>query len=933
MGQRLLPLVVLLLFAASPLLAADPPADSVAKRSAAETAPVDYLRDIKPLFEHKCYACHGAIKQESNLRLDRAAFAKQGGENGPAFIPGDPAESLIVWKLTGENFESRMPPEGEGEALTAEQIALVKAWIAQGGKAPADEKPQTNPKDHWAYQKPVRPDVPAVKNAEWAQTPIDAFIAATHEREGLVPAPPAAPEVLLRRVHLDLVGVPPTRAELHAFLADPSDAHYGRIVDRLLASPQYGERWGRHWMDVWRYSDWSGEFDNQVRGAPRGMWHWRDWIIESVNADKGYDRMTVEMLAGDEIAADDPDTVRATAFLARNFYRFNRNVWLSDAVEHTSQAFLGISMGCCKCHDHKFDPVPQLDYYRLRAFFEPHQVRTDAGGVLVRGSEPEGIPRVFDRDLSQPTYLFFRGNELEPVKDDPLAALTPGVLGEAPTIEPVELPLAAFYPALAAYLDEPDRAANEATAEIASARAALAEATAAHDAARAEFEALADDDRQQQQHRLDEAALQLAVAEARVAAAEEMAPSLSARIAAEKAKYGLAPGADAERLAREAARADRAAVLAEAERDVARSRFETTVAKRTGKGHAAAKKKLDEAEQRLASLRQSSAIDSQPSTIDARPSTAYRPLGQIHPRASSGRRLALANWIANEENPLTARVAVNHIWLRHMGAPLVDDVGDFGLRATEPKFGGLLDWLAVELTENDWRTKHVHRLIVTSTAYRMSSVTRAAPPRNVERDQDNRLLWRMNSRRAESEVIRDSVLAVAGNLDTTMGGPEIPLDQGETSRRRSVYFRHAHERMVPFLDLFDAASVIECYRRKTSVVPQQALALSNSPLPFEQSRLLARQLSEEAARSDDPEATFVRIAFEQVLIRGPSDEEMDRCRAFLAEQSRLLADESRLAEVEGGPDVRVPPSEDPALRARENLVHVLMNHNDFVTIR
>ena len=286
--------------------------------------------------------------------------------------------------------------------------------------------------------------MPEVKHKEWVRNPIDAFIAADHEKHGLTPRPEADKATLLRRVYFDLIGLPPTRAQLHAFLADDSPDAYEKVVDELLASPRYGERWGRHWMDVWRYSDWAG-YGAEVRDSQQHIWHWRDWIVESLNADKPYDRMVTEMLAGDEIAPADPDTVRATGYLARSWYKFNRNVWMDNMVEHASKAFLGLTINCARCHDHKFDPVSQKEYYQFRAFFEPTNVRTDR-----LPGEPDtkkdGLPRIFDEKADAPTYLFARGDEKRPDKDHPLKPTPPAALGGSMKIETVALPPEAWYP-------------------------------------------------------------------------------------------------------------------------------------------------------------------------------------------------------------------------------------------------------------------------------------------------------------------------------------------------------------------------------------------------------------------------------------------------------------------------------------------------------
>ncbi|MCA9069524.1 MAG: DUF1549 domain-containing protein, partial [Planctomycetaceae bacterium] len=242
---------------------------------------VDYLQDVKPLLKEHCFACHGSLKQNAKLRLDTAAGMIQGGESGPAIIPSKADESFLIDVLSGE-VGFQMPPEGQGKPLKADELALIVRWVNQGAKAPADEKPQTDPATYWSYQPLKKVAIPEPINRSWTRNPIDAFVSARHQEYGLTPQPPAPPQVLLRRVYLDLVGYPPTREELTKFEADPSDKAYEAVVDKLLASPQYGERWGRHWMDVWRYSDWYGRRpSNEIRYSQRHIWRWRDWIIKS----------------------------------------------------------------------------------------------------------------------------------------------------------------------------------------------------------------------------------------------------------------------------------------------------------------------------------------------------------------------------------------------------------------------------------------------------------------------------------------------------------------------------------------------------------------------------------------------------------------------------------------------------------------------------
>jgi hypothetical protein len=885
--------------------------------SAAER--VDYLTQIKPILAGRCYACHSGLRQRSGLRLDTAALLIQGGDGGPAVVPGNSQESLLVSMLTGETGV-RMPPEEEGTALSSDQIELVKKWIDQGALAP-DESAPPSAADHWAYHPPERPATPAVRNEAWVANPVDAFLAAQHEALGLVPVEPADKATLLRRVYFDLVGLPPTRDELRAFVADDSPDAYERVVDRLLDSLQYGERWARHWMDVWRYSDWAG-YEQEIRNSARHIWRWRDWIIESLNAGKGYDRMVMEMLAGDEIAPTDADVLRATGFLARNWYKFNRNTWLDNTVEHTAKAFLGVTMNCCRCHDHKYDPISQTEYYQFRAIFEPYDVRTDrvAGEPDIN---KDGLPRVCDLKPDEPTYLFERGNELRPEKDNPLKPGVPAALGAALEITPVELPILARYPALREFVIEEDLAA--AARRVAECEAARTKAQAAVVAAR---EANGEAPAKEQAVIAAVAAAELESEKLATVKAEQGA--LTARIAAEKSKYGLS-AENTEQLAFAAAKAERELALCQAqelhfaavqELERARSAAQAAAAA-TSEEISAAEKKVAEATAQVVTAHAALAT----------PTTEYQPLGEQFPATSAGRRLAFAKWVTDRKNPLAARVAINHIWLRHFGAPLVDNMFDFGLRSKQPRNQPLLDWLAVELMEHEWRMKHIHRLLVTSNAYRMKSDGGLAGSSNVALDRDNLFLWRMNTRRLEAEAVRDAVFYVAGSLDQTLGGPDIDCHAAADTPRRSIYFRHAYEKQMKFLEIFDAASTNECYRRSESIVPLQALALANSSVSIEQSRLLAKQLSASASSESEPAPVFITLAFEHILNRPPSAKERSECISFLISQAELLRAPDKLTAIAGGPKTATPPSADTVQRARENLVHVLFNHNDFVTVR
>ncbi len=463
-GRTVLLLIALAVLWPSRLAASDGPPEGA----------VDYTRDIKPVLSKHCYACHGGLQQKAGLRLDTADLIKKGGDSGPAIEPRSSDDSLIIDAVTGKDGW-RMPPESEGSPLSADEIAKIKAWIDQGAQSPAGEQPQPDPRRHWSFQPLGHPAVPSAaalgQSAAWIRNPIDAFLAVEHRKHGLKPKPAADPATLIRRVCLDLTGLVPTPQMVREFVADPSDRAYEALVDRLLASPEYGERWARHWMDVWRYSDWDG-FGAEVRESQPHIWRWRDWIVESLNRDLPYDRMIVAMLAADETEPQNADSLRATGFLVRNWYKFNRNVWLDDTVEHTAKAFLGLTLNCAKCHDHKYDPIPQTDYYAFRAFFEPYGVRTDRlPGQPDTGKA--GLVRVYD-DKITPTFVFERGDEKRPIKGKPLAPSVPKVLSIQAKLEPIRtvaLPPAAYYTGIHAFVRE--EAITQAQQAIAVQRAAL----------------------------------------------------------------------------------------------------------------------------------------------------------------------------------------------------------------------------------------------------------------------------------------------------------------------------------------------------------------------------------------------------------------------------------------------------------------------------
>lgn len=418
--------------------------------------------------------------------------------------------------------------------------------------------------------------------------------------------------------------------------------------------------------------------------------------------------------------------------------------------------------------------------------------------------------------------------------------------------------------------------------------------------------------------------------EKKVVLAEAERRSLDARIAADRAK--AIRTANPDESARAAAKAERVMAVAKAECDLLETQQVLDAARgAVVKGDTAKEKAVTDAEAKLAAAQKAAETTRANLKND---DGKYSSLGAIYPETSSGRRLALARWIVRTDNPRTARVAVNHVWLRHFGEAIVPTVANFGLNGRRPSHPELLDWLASELVAKQWSLKQIHRQLVTSAAYAMSSTEGDSDSDNLKRDRDNHFLWRMNSHRLESEVVRDSVLYVAGELDLTFGGPELPETAGLDSHRRSLYFRSTPNEKMQFLELFDQANPNECYRRQESVVPQQSLALFNSSLSLDMARKLAKALAQSHSVTGSAEDfdRFVAAGYEQILSRAPTETESAACRRFRDRHTALLQNSPSGAFPAANPQV-IPAAKEPLERMAENLIHVLLNHNDFVTVR
>ncbi|MFO0842755.1 MAG: PSD1 and planctomycete cytochrome C domain-containing protein [Gemmataceae bacterium] len=721
---------------------------------------------VRPLLVEHCTQCHGAKKQQGGLRLDTAAGFRAGGDTGP-LVSATPKHSLLLKAVRHEG--PKMPPK---KHLAKEEIAVLADWVKMG--APWPETPATTrgrgvvtaeDRQFWSFR-PVRDPVPpAINNPHLAANPIDLFLLAKLQEKGLSYNRLADRAALLRRLTYDLIGLPPTPEEVDAFLHDKRPDAYERLVDRLLASPAYGERWGRHWLDVVRFADTAG--DNSDYPVPQ-LYLYRNWVLAALNRDQPFDEFTQEQIAGDLMPHRSPaerrDRTIATGYVAsaRRFgsYEDHRYQWyltFEDTIENLGRSFLGLSLSCARCHDHKFDPIPSEDYYALYGFF-------------------------------QSTRYAWAGTELDKVQRD----LVP--------------------------IDDPARIA-----------AAFLE-------------------RQRQLSDLEKEIQGLALE-------AQTGPPEVRRALAERRKRRDA-------LSTSPLPYETAYAVAEGKRWVGNARMHMRGDPlRPGK----------EVPRRFLQ-----ALGGQPLPDDVQ---------------GSG-RLELARWITDPNNPLTARVLANRLWLYHFGKGIVPTPNDFGKQGQPPTHPELLDWLASRLVRSGWSLKAMHRLIVTSRAYRLSSEDAEGGKRL---DPDNRLYWRFDRRRLDAESIRDTLLSLGGALDRSVGvsHPFPPMRAWDFTQhkpfkavydtdRRSVYLMTQRIQRHPYLALFDGPDPnASTAKRDSSTTPLQALFFLNDPL----TQRLARAFADRLRRATDDEAGRVALAFRLAFGRSPTEEESRTALAYL-EQAR-----------------------------------------------
>ena len=784
---------------------------------------VDLTRDVFPILSEHCLKCHGPEKQKSGYRLDNQIIALSGGDSGKAaIVVSNSMASALVQRLTTTNAEEMMPPKGE--RLSSNEVAAIRTWIDAGAVWPAQlADAQPRPSTHWSFQQVQPQEIPRVKSTKWVRNPIDNFVLARLEKEHLKPSPEADRATLIRRLYLDLLGLPPTAEQVEAFVKDRRRDAYERLVEVILASPHFGERWGRHWLDLARYADSAGYQIDRVRP---GAYLYRDWIIDSFNRDQPFDQFTIEQLAGDLLTQAALEQKIATGFHRMTLSNLEDGVDKAefdckakvDRVSTTATAWLGLTVGCAECHTHKFDPITQREFYQLYAFFNAAE-EVDVSAPSPGGREKfEGAKKLWDLEKSRleaERAAYSQSNLLVNQLAWERTVNSSSVTGAAAMVLSVPAPqrTAAQKRELAKHYRDLDPSLKQLNARL-----------KAHQRTLPKYK-------------------------------EEQAMLLGTRTNAPKTFIHvrgdfLRPGEEV-----------KPGVLQ------ALNRFESP------------------------------------------------------PEAT---RLDLARWIVAPENPLTARVAVNHFWMHLFGRGLVSTPEDFGTRGEPPSHPALLDWLAGEFQRSGWSRKQILRLIATSATYRQSSFV---SEKLLARDPQNILLARQSRYRVEGEIIRDLFLGASGLLEAEVGGPgiypPIPADikavgygtggtwtetEGPEKYRRGLYVINRRTVPYPVAMTFDQANPNECTaRRERSNTPLQPLALLNNPVFAECAAELARHM--EQATGDTRRK--LEFGFRACLGRPPTRAEWKRLE-------QLVRDERKLAGA----------TETQAWRA---VADVLLNLDEFIT--
>lgn len=835
---------------------------------------VFFEKEVRPLLINRCYECHSIEKKiKGGLALDTRNAVLKGGDSGPGLVAGEPDQSKIIEAVRYQNHDLQMPPKSK---LPDVEIKVLEKWVALGAPDPrtggvvsTDTKAKLEEgRKHWAFQPLDSVEPPAGP----ARHPVDAFLLQALQARGLSPAPPADKRTLIRRATFDLTGLPPTPEEVRAFLDDASPAAFNRVLERLLASPHYGERWGRHWLDVARYADSNGLDENVTLGH---AWRYRDYVVRSFNNDKPYNDFLIEQIAGDLLPRSE-DALTATGFLSLgakvlaepDLQKLEMDI-IDEQIDTLGKAFLGMTLGCVRCHDHKFDPVLQDDYYALAAIFRSTRSLSE---------EKMGAIKFWhEHSLATPEQLADKKAHEERVKAK-RAELTAFTTKARNLIKAELQAKAADYLAAAAMLRvEVDYGTVESLAKQHGLRPRYLLTCRQYLARQAEhpffsaWRGLQDNADGVRRHYapLFAEALKTSKGEAYealtdnagfLAIPDKEADAFDARTLAKIE----AMNQDLKALDSETP--DPPAIMGVADGTITRALpihirgSYLTLGKPVERGFPAVMR-----------------------TSLAKP---------VMPAKQSG-RLELARWMASTEHPLTARVMVNRLWRWHFGQGIVSTTDNFGLLGDKPSHPALLDWLARSFMENGWSIKDMHRLLMTSAAYQQASslshsMADRADPRLI--DPENRLLWRANVQRLEAEQIRDAMLAVSGWLNPEIGGKTIPLRNREfvfnhtskdsttyESARRALYLPVIRNNLYDMLEQFDYPDpTMPTGSRNSTVVAPQALIMLNSPVVWQSAEKLAARL--QTAASDEQR---VQQLYDLLFARPPTDQEQKRFLALL----------------------------------------------------
>jgi len=875
-----------------------------------------FEKQVRPLLAKRCFECHGREEQEGGLRLDRQAHLLLGGDSGPAVVPEDPDGSRLIQAIRYGDVRFQMPPDGK---LSDTEIAVLVRWVKLGAPWPDDQPPagantpSTAPPseridqfraEHWAFQPITRPPLPKRSDRRRATSPIDVFVQARLSEAGLQSNPPADRRTLLRRAYFTLLGLPPTYQQVKQFEQDQSPDALARVVDRLLSSPHYGERWARHWLDVARYSDTKGYMGVGTETRYPYAYTYRDWLIDALNDDLPYNRFIMQQLAADRLGLP-PESPKLAAMGFLNVgRRFNGKIHdvIDDRIDVVSRGFLGLSVGCARCHDHKYDPIPTADYYSLY-------------GVFASGYEPDQLPRIggspdspqrqaFERELAKRQQAVDQWIEdlRKKVQDELRSRVADYLVYHSRTLPKYDN----------GQVQQRGKRGYLRRGAIARWKRYLQKSQSGAHPVWGLWHRFADlpaDDFAAQAKRLmesiDRVAQQSGPLNARLVEEFRSRPPTSLQDASQRigtlleqvhADWKQLRKADPQRPGfDDPAREQLRGALLEPDSPLVLD-AEQTLSHFT-QGERGEYRKLSKKVQALefshpgappramVLLNKGEPVEpvifrrGQPANRGDRvPRRFLQILAHVdggEPFAQGSGRLEMARAIADPDNPLTARVIVNRVWQHHFGAGLVRTPSDFGVRGERPTHPQLLDWLAAEFLQRGWSIKHLHRLIMSSELWQQSSTIRADAQ---QRDPENRLLWRMPRSRLEFEPLRDSLLQVSGRLDRTVGGRSVPIHEQAT--RRALYAFIDRENVPRLLASFDVPhpDATTAVRAETTV-PQQSLYLMNSPLVIEQAELLA-------AGWNGPPARGITMLYRRILARDPAPEEVELAKRFVQGLSR-----------------------------------------------